>query len=132
MSGTFSFCPDSLVAETLPPEPVQGTSMNGWTFTSKPKVPFQKKFRVTLHGLRWVLQADGTYDTTTTPTINARVLEQFYQSNQTWDSFTWAHPHLGSLTCRFAEPVTIPASLANSNGYLDPVEVVLVQHDPGY
>ena len=53
MAGTFSFSPNSLVPETLPPEPVQGVSLGGWAFVSKPNIPFQRKFKVTLHGMRW-------------------------------------------------------------------------------
>lgn len=133
MSGTFNFCPESQVAETLPPEPVQGVSMNGWQFSARPSIPYQRKFKLTLHGLRWFLNANGTYDETTSATSNARVLEKFYQTNGTWDTFTWAHPHLGvTLTCRFASPVTVPAALVNSNGILEPLEITLVEHNPGY
>jgi hypothetical protein len=179
MAGTFSFCPASLVAETLPPEPAQGVSMNGWAFTSKPRIPFQKKFKVTLHGLRWIAAnplvnswvtatpyavgdtftyggvvyqtiiahtsgaappnanvavstASLPLDSKITPTINARALELFYQANGVWDNFTWVHPHLGSLTCRFATMVTVPAALPNSNGFLEPLEIVLLHHNPGF
>lgn len=132
MSGTFNFCPTSLVAETLPPEPTSVSSMNGWVFTSKPKVPFLKKFRVTLHGLRWFLNTNGTYNTISQPTSNARLLEEFYQVNGAWDHFAWTHPHLGYMFCRFAEPVTVPAAKPDSGGLLEPLEITLVQHNPGY
>lgn len=132
MAGTFDFCPTSQVPEIIPPEPVQGITMNGWNFSAKPTVPYQKKFRVMLHGLRWYLQSNGLFDTTTDLTHNARVLELFYEQNGTWDSFTWAHQHLGSLTVRFAAPVVVPAALPNSGGLIDPVEITLVHHDPAY
>lgn len=132
MAGTFNFCPTSLVPELLPPEPVKGMSMNGWNFSSKPTVPYQPKWKVTLEGMRWYLQSNGLFDVTTDLTHNARVLEVFYQTNQTWDSFAWTHPHIGALTVRFAEPVTIPKAIPNSNGLIEMVEVTLVQHNPGY
>lgn len=132
MSGTFNFCPGSLVPETVAPEATQNTSMNGWAFTSKPKVPYQKKFRVTLYGLRWILNGDGTYNTTASPTTNARLLEQFYQANGVWDNFIWVHPHLGSLPVRFAEPVNVPKATPNSNGLIEELEIMLIQHNPGF
>lgn len=132
MSGTFSFCPTSQVVELIPPESVSGISLNGWNFSAKPTVPYQAKWKVMLYGLRWYLQSNGTFDSTTDPTHNARALEIFYQNNQTWDSFTWSHPHIGSLTVRFAAPVVIPAAEPNSGGLIAPVEINLIHHNPGY
>lgn len=132
MSGTFNFCPTSLVPATLPPDPVGGASMNGWTFASKPRIPYQRKFRVTLHGMRWYLNTSGTYDEVTNPKFNARLLELFYQANQTWDNFLWEHPHLGEIQVRFAEPVNVPEGRDNSNGYIEPFEVMLVEYSPAY
>lgn len=133
MSGTFSFCPNSIVVENLAPDAGKVMSMNGWAFTAKPTIPFVNTFKVTLHGLRWILLANGLYDTVTTPTINARGLELFYQANGLWDTFSFTHPHItGALTCRFAEKVTVPAARENGNGYCNPVEVMLLHHNPGY
>lgn len=132
MAGTFNFAPNGTVPIIIPPDPPSGMSLNGWFFSSKPVVPYQKKFKLTLHGMKWILQSSGLFDTTTTPTINARVLEQFYESNQLWDTFTWVHPHIGSLTCRFAEPVQIPAGEENAGGNIAPFDVTLIHHNPGY
>jgi hypothetical protein len=132
MAGTFLFSPQSLVVETIPPDPVQGVSMNGWAFVSKPQIPYQRRFKVTLHGMRWIMNSDGTYDVTTTPNTNARALEVFYQAHLIWDNFLFGHPHLGNLTCRFATAVTVPASPARNAGFLDPLEIMLVEHQPAY
>lgn len=132
MAGTFDFCPNGTVPELLPPESPNVVTMNGWTFSAKPSIPYQRKFRLTLHGLRWYLQSNGMFDETTAPTLNARRLEKFYETNGTWDNFQWTHPHLGLLTCRFASPVSLPAGLPNSNGLLPAVEVTLIHHNPGY
>lgn len=133
MAGTWDFCPDRIVPETLPPDrPTTVVSMNGWEFTAKPKVPYRRRFKLTLHGLRWYLNADGTFNSTTNPTFNARRLELFYQSNETWDSFTFPHPHFGNITCRFANPVNIPKALENANGLIEALEVTLVEHNPAY
>lgn len=132
MAGTFNFCPTSLVPETLPPEPSAIMSMNGWAFSAKPTVPYQKTFKVTLYGMRWYLNSNGTFDTTSDPTHNARALEQFYETNGVWDNFLWVHPHLGSLTVRFKAAVMIPAGLTNSNGLCAPLEITLLHHNPSF
>lgn len=132
MAGTFNFCPTSLVPALIPPEPMGGASMNGWSFASKPRVPYQRKFRVTLHGLRWYLNPNGTFDTATNPSVNARLLELFYQANQTWDNFSWSHPHLGAIQVRFGEPVAVPPGRDSSGGLVEELEVVLVEFNPSY
>jgi hypothetical protein len=116
----------------MPPDPVKGISMNGWTFTAKPTIPYQRKWKVTLHGMKWFLQSNGLFDTTTQPMINARRLELFYQSNGVWDNFSWTHPHLGALTCRFDAAVAVPAGIPNSGGLIEAFEITLVEHNPGY
>lgn len=134
MSGTFDFCPNSLVPEMIPPDPTNGMSMNGWSFSAKPTIPFQRSWRITLHGMRWYTNAGtGLFDTTTDPTHNAARLEAFYQANGCWDTFSWTHPHIsGAMTVRFKVPVQIPAALSNSGGVINPLEVTLIQHNPGF
>ena len=132
MSGVFDFCAGSLVPELLPPDPVGVLSLNGWAFAVKPSVPYQKSFRVTLHGLQWFLNPDGTFDRLTKRQYNARVLEEFYEAKGNWDNFSWFHPHLGSMQVRFKSSVQIPAAIFNSGGVCNPVEITLIQHNPGY
>ena len=133
MAGTFDFCPGRMVPTTKPPQ-VQGKgmSMNGWFFSSKPNVPYQKTFVVKLQGMKWYLQSNGLYNIVLDPTFNARRLELFYEQNGTWDNFLFPHPHLGDIQCRFAEPVEIPAAIPNSDGLIEGFEIKLVHHNPGY
>src|SRR3546814_2504693 len=88
---TFNFCPNSLVPETVPPEPTSVMSMNGWDFSQKPSVPYRRKFKVALHGMNWYLLANGLYDEVTDPTHNARLLEKFYQRHQLHAEFNWGN-----------------------------------------
>lgn len=129
MAGVFDFCPNSLVPETLPPEPMSGMSLNGWNFSAKPTVPYQKSFKVTLHGLNWYLNPDGTFDRLKNRTYNARSLEEFYETHGTWANFSWFHPHLGNLQVRFKASVAIPAAIPNSGGLCNPLEITLVHHN---
>lgn len=128
----FDFCPDTLVPETIPPEPVVGVSMNGWEFSSKPAVPYRRKFKITLHGLTWYLLPNGLYDEVTDPTHNARLLEKFYQAHEKWREFDWTHPHIGMLVVKFAAPVNVPAAIPNSGGLVSALEVTLIESNPGF
>jgi len=132
MSGVFNFCPGKLVPETKPPAPGNVMSMNGWAFSARPNVPYLKEFAVMLYGVRWYLNSDGTYDSTTDPTFNARALELFYEANGCWDNFAWAHPHLGTLQVRFKEAVAVGKADPNSRGLVPAFEIKLVGHNPGY
>lgn len=133
MAGTFDFALNSRVITEVPPEEKPFVSMNGWDFTAKPSTPYRAKFRVRLYGMRWYLNAGGTaLDITTEPTLNAGRLRQFYKDNRLWDNFTFAHEYLGNLTCRFAEAFEIPPAIGNSRGLIEPFDVLLIHHNPGY
>lgn len=134
MADIFDFCPGRNVPETLPRDAPQSTmSLGGWQFSSRPTTPYQRKFKLTLHGLRWYLDEDtGRYDFETNPQFNARALERFYETHETWAPFTLKHQHFGDLTVRFANPVIVPAGEVNSGGFIKPVEVTFIHHNPGY
>lgn len=133
MSGTFDFCPKSHVWEEIAPDELSVVSFRGWEATSKPAVPFRPKYKLTLHGLRWYLNAGGTaFDTTTNPTHNAARLRAFYIANRQWDSFNYTHETLGAMVVRFAAPALPPPALANSGGLLGPFEVTVIQKNPGF
>lgn len=133
--AVFDFCPSRNVPETLPrqTEGVSIITMGGWQFSSKPTTPYQKRFKVTLYGLRWYVNSTtGLFDNTTNPTFNAKRLEEFYEQHELWKAFDFPHQHLGTLSCRFAEPLIVPAGLQNSGGLIEKVEMNLIHHNPGY
>ena len=131
--AVFDFCPNSHVAEELPPEETKVLSMNGWDYTAKPSVPYRAKFKLTLEGMFWYLNAGGSaLDLTKNPTINAGRLRAFYLEHRTWKTFTYNHEFLGTITCRFAEPVTIPKSLPSAGGLISAFEVTLIHHNPSF
>jgi hypothetical protein len=123
----FNFSPNSIVPETIPRENSNVISMGGWLFSARPTSPMQRKFRLRLHGLRWYLNGDDTYDESSNTSINARALEQFYEDHEMWNPFVFPHPHLGDIVCYFASPVTVPAAIPDGNGWLEPLEITLVE-----
>src|SRR5690349_10079172 len=124
---TFTFCPERQVPETLVRDTSTTVTMNGWLFASRPVSPMQRRFRVNLHGLRWYLNNDDTYDSTTNPTFNARALELFYEAHEQWKTFEWDHPHFGTMEVKFAAPVNVPAAPKGNDGMLEPLEITLVE-----
>jgi hypothetical protein len=64
----FDFCDTSRVIEEIPPEDQTASSMNGWDFTAKPKIPYRRTFKVALHGMRWYLATGGASLDITTDT----------------------------------------------------------------
>lgn len=131
--AVFNFCPNSLVPVMLPRDPTSAVTMNGWVFSAKPTTPYIKTYKITLHGLRWFLNSDGTFNSTLSPTINAKALELFYEEHETWKPFDWTHPHLGiSKQYRFLEKVSVPAGISNSDGLIEPLDIKIIEHNPGY
>jgi len=122
MPGLFDFAPNSHVAVEIPPEEQSGVSFNGWSFAARPSTPYAAKFKLSLSGMRWVL-AGAQLDISTDAPINAGRLLMFYRENRKYGKFFYDHEFLGTLECRFAEPVQIPAALPNSNGLIDTFEV---------
>jgi len=131
----FDFCKDSLVPTTLVRDNASVMSLGGWQFTAKPTTPFQRRFKVMLHGLCWYTNSnDGRYDPYYRPRHNARRLELFYQEHEMWKPFLWVHPHLGyaPLTCRFQSPLNVPEGIENSGGLISALEVNLIEHNAGF
>jgi hypothetical protein len=132
----FDFCLNSRVVTNLAPEN-DGivVSSNGWTHTSRPTTPYQLRFKVMLYGLRWYLEGNTDfYDPFADPEHNARRLELFYREHQRWKPFKFSHPHLGyqPIDCRFVAPISVPAAVENSGGVIEPLEVQLLHHNPGF
>jgi hypothetical protein len=132
--AVFDFAPERYVPGTLPRENGSASviTMGGWQFTSKPTTPYQRRFKLTLYGMRWYLTNGGLFDDVTDPTFNAFLLEKFYQEHEMWKPFDFNHQHIGPLVCRFALPLTVPAAEANSSGLIKSVEVNFIEHNPGY
>lgn len=129
---TFIFSPKSQVPETVQREPANVMTLGNWTFSAKPTTPHQRKFRVQLHGMTWFLNEDGTYDRYINPTMNAKLLEEFYERHETWKPFLWNHPHRGLMMVRFATAVNVPRGKENGGGFIDAFEINLIHHNPGF
>lgn len=128
----FNFCENSRVAETLAPEEPIIKDFNGWDYTPQPVLPYRRKFKITLEGLRWYFNDDGTIDYATNPTMNAGVLESFYAGHRRHKPFNYQHEWLGLMELRFDTPVNVPKAMPNSHGLVDAFEITAIHHNPSY
>lgn len=127
MAETFE--PVNFLFETQYPE--SGTRLqlgNSWTFTAPPDAPDQRIFKLTLQGLRFYVEEDGTtIDTDTEPTRNAGRFDAFYQRHRLWKSFTFNHPQFGPLEVKFHKPLNLPKGIKGGNGLLPEFDIELVE-----
>jgi hypothetical protein len=128
----FDFCIGSRVAEIIAPEEPGIRDYNGWDYAPRPTLPYRRKFKVTLEGLRWYYLDNGTIDYATNPERNAGVLEAFYEEHRKWKPFNFTHERLGSLELRFEAPLSIPKALPDSGGLIEALEVMMIHHNPSY
>lgn len=131
MLKIFDFCTDSRVVVELPPQEPSPINLNGWDHAPKPSTPYQRTFKVTLHGLKWYLTHAGLLLSSDSE-HNAGRLLKFYRDHRLYRPFILHHEYLGAIQCRFNQPVEVPAAVTNSNGLIEPVEINMVHHNPGY
>ena len=128
----FQFCPDSRTAETIAPEEPSIRDMNGWDYTPDPVLPFRRRFKITLEGLRWYFTDAGAIDYSANPEYNAGVLESFYAGHRKHKPFFYEHEWMGVLQLRFENPLSVPKAMPNSGGLLEPLEIMAIHHNPSY
>lgn len=128
----FDFCPNTRVAETIAPEETSIRDFNGWDYTPRPVLPYRRRFRITLEGLRWYFNSNGTIDYVTDIEHNAGVLESFYTDHRKHKPWNFQHEWLGLLELRFDNPLSVPKAEADSYGLLEPLEIQAIHHNPTY
>ena len=128
----FGFCPDTRVAEVIAPDEPTVKDMNGWDYAPTPVLPYRRNFKITLEGLRWYFNSDGTIDLATNPELNAGVLEAFYTDHRLFKPFNYDHEWLGTLEMRFKNPLSVPKALPNSNGLIEAIDFMAIHHNPSY
>ena len=100
---------------------------NSYIFTSKPIGPPQRMFQLTFPALFHYPNADGSMNRAINPLFNADVLDDFYQTVQTWGNFLYIHPRYGQLVCKFSKPLELPKSEGGEAGALKNVQIELVE-----
>lgn len=128
---TFDFCPNSRVAEKLAPDEPQLDDFNGWIYNPVPVLPYRPQYRITLEGLRWMFNSNGSLNTDNNG-YNAARLEAFYQEHRLYKPFNFQHEYEGLLEMTFASPVSVPKGLKDSDGLIEPLEITTILHNVRY
>lgn len=97
----------------------------GYTFASKASAPPQRRFRVSIEGLRIYQNGDGSINDTINPTTNVAVFDKFYRDHELSEEFYYNHPWRGQVLVRFADPVTVPDPIVGGSGLIPAFDFVL-------
>lgn len=124
--ATFSF-PYHVPRTIYPSTGVLVGLANGWQFSVAPTAPTARTFELSFNTMRYYLNPDNTIDTATDPTKNLGALEAFFQTQLLDKVFTYPHPSLGNIQCRFKKPLELPKIPKNNNGWSEPFIVFLIE-----
>lgn len=100
----------------------------GYTSTAAPAYEPRKRLTVSIEGMRYYFDESGDVLLTGNASTNIKVFEQFYLDHLQWKYFDFVTESYGTLSCRFVEPVIIPAVFEGGSGILQPFEVLLEEH----
>lgn len=100
---------------------------NSYQYDVAPSAPDQRIFTLNLPGMQYFLDGGGAIDLTPEPGRNMAVLEDFYNTHKRAVSFTFNHPVLGALNCKFNRPLEIPSGIPGGGGVLNDVTVELIE-----
>lgn len=110
--------------------PESGTRVQlggSYMFTAPPSAPDQRIFTLTLAGMQYFVNANGSINTALYPSRNMAVLEQFYNDHKLYLTFDFTHPVLGAVKCKFNRPLEIPKGIPGGNGVLEEFDIELVE-----
>lgn len=100
---------------------------NSYQFDAPSPAPDQRIFRLTLKGMTYFLNPNGTINRTTTPGRNLAGLEDFYIEHKRAKEFQLNHPVYGAVTCKFNLPLRIPDPIPEGNGVFPDFQVELIE-----
>jgi len=115
------------VETTLSELNASGTTGRSYTKVGRLNTPTARSFRLVFPTLGCYPKPDGTLDLEASPRLNFALLDRFYRTHRTAESFIYPHPTYGNLKVRFQEPLTLPKGLPGGNGFLTGVEVKLLE-----
>lgn len=124
MTDTFNF-PYHTFATKYPEDQSTKTFGGGWSFSATPRNPIFKHVILTMNGLRFYQNANGSISNTLNPTKNALTLQQFYEVHRQNKVFIYPHPVFGNMSVRFLNPVEVPA--VGSNGVIPSFTITLIE-----
>jgi len=122
---TFNF-PIHTIEKVYPQTGVGVKFGNSYEFRSPSPAPDQVEYRLSMKGLKYFFNSNGTLNRTINPTRNILFLEDFYLAHKLHAKFLYVHQADGTVTVRFKNPLIIPTAYATGRGELPPFEVILI------
>ena len=110
--------------------PESGTRVqlgNSYMFTAPPSAPDQRIFTLTLAGMQYFTNPNGSINTSISTSRNMAVLEDFYNDHKLYLTFNFNHPVYGAIKCKFNRPLEVPKGMVGGNGVLETFDVELVE-----
>lgn len=98
-----------------------------YQFDVMPEAPDQRIFTLSLKGMFYFVDGEGAIDITSHPERNLGLLDKFYNDHKRAKSFTFNHPVFGALECKFNTPLEIPMGKEGGNGYVENIQVELIE-----
>lgn len=98
-----------------------------YQFDAMPEAPDQRIFRLTLKGMTYFTNANGTINRATKPERNMAFLEDFYATHKRAKEFTLNHPVYGAVACKFNTPLKIPEPIFGGSGVFPDFQVELIE-----
>lgn len=122
----FDF-PFHTVETTNPQSGYSGQLGGSYVFSAPPTDPDQRKFTLYFETMVFYTDSNGVIDITTNPTINMKVLINFYQEHKLYKSFQYNHPVHGELEVKFSTPLKEPKGIKGGNGAVEAFTVELIE-----
>jgi len=128
--ATFSFSYNVPVPR-YPSETNSGAQNFGgtanWQFTVAPERALQKAWTLTMTGMQWFTNEDGTYDRLTHPERNLALFLDFIEEHRLYKSFSYVHPSEGPKNVRFQSMPEIPKAFGGGTGHVPDFEVQIIE-----
>jgi hypothetical protein len=89
-----------------------------YEFRSAPTAPDQVVYTLSMMGMRYYRNSNGTFNRTINPTTNILFLEDFYNTQKRYKKFQYVHDTDGTVVVRFKDPLKIPTAIEGGTGLL--------------
>lgn len=110
--------------------PESGSRANfggSYTFTTPPTDPDQRKFSLTLNGMRYITNDAGNVIDNINQNVNMYHLIKFYQRHKLWKTFKYIHPVHGELNVKFSKPLVEPEAERGGFGVVKEFSIELIE-----
>lgn len=122
--ATFDF-PFHTLAEEFPDSGYGLKFGKSYEFRAAPDAPDQITYTLSMTGMRYYTNENGTFNRTINPQTNILTLWDFYVTHKMHLPFVYPHPVDGNLNVRFKAPLKRPTAIRGGKGIIPDFEIQL-------